>query len=117
MAKVIFTQAAAELANRLIREMPEYLEPTLPVIAVVWSNGARDNHRGADGNVVWVVAEPPGWKAIAAPWGKAPQVPAAEPVTDINGLSVLIDPRARSALGALVVSAKDGALFVEHQAA
>jgi len=117
MARIIFTQAAAELARQLIRDMPEYLEPMLPVIAVVWSNGARDNRRGPDGNVVWVIAEPPGWKAIAAPWAEAPQVPMAGHVTDINGLPVFIDPRAQSALGALVVSARDGALFVEHQAA
>jgi hypothetical protein len=116
MARIIFTQSATELAKRLIQEMPEYDEPTVSIVAVVWSNGARDNRRGPTGEVVWEVTEPPGWKAVAAPWGETPDVPTAEHVTEIQGVPVFVDPRARSAPGKLLVSTRDGELFVEHQA-
>ena len=115
MATIVLTESAKHLARRLINEMPEYGEPSRLIVAVVWSNGVRDNRRGPGGEVVWETTEAPGWKSVIAPWVETPEIPMAQHTVEMDGLTVFVDPRAKSAVGTLIVDAAEGALSVVHQ--
>jgi len=117
MAAIVFTESARQLAQQLIEDMPEFDGPSVSIVAVVWSNGARDNRRGRDGKAIWEVTEAPGWKSVVAPWAETEEVPLAQNTFLLHGLTVFADPKAKSAAGTLVVDAAQGKLFVEHQAA
>jgi len=115
VATVVFTETAKLLARKLIAEMPEHDGPSTPIVVVTWSGGVKDNRRGPNGEVVWETTEAAGWKSVVAPWGESEDLPLAEHTTNIDGLVVFIDPRARSATGTLVANATDGTLSVEHR--
>jgi hypothetical protein len=111
MATIVFTEAAKSLARELVASMPG-----VAVVLVEWSNGTKDNVRGADGKVVWRTVEAPHWTSYVGSWAKVPETEIDSHASRVDDLYVLADAKVKSASGALVVDACDGKLRVEHHA-
>jgi len=116
VTNIVFSDSAKHLARTRIAAMPAYDEPTQAIVAVHWSSGVRDNRRGVEGEVVWDVIEPPGWKCHVAPWLETADNPIERHTCDIDGLRVLIVGLESAANSTLFVDTIQGEFTVEHRA-
>jgi hypothetical protein len=113
MAEIRLTPAATALLQRM--RLAERMKR--PILAIGWSRGQKDNHRGPQGESVWVRTTEPHWTVTFTDWAQFADVPVESRCVQLGEFNFLYGMGAREAPGVLVVDESNGSLVVLHEGA
>jgi hypothetical protein len=103
MARVVLTESARVLAMGQLLPLEG-----VGVLLLAWAGPVKDLVRTSEGDAEWKTYSHPAWEASVGAWPEATRESVEAEALNIDGVPVILDPRARRCTGAFTVDAIEG---------